>query len=178
MLHALTFPVTTRDHAQALDDVGDIDADANDVEHERCTVEEDVCFRGLEELDKEAQEADGGDDVQQAGDERRRLVKKAQVGFQLVVVGIGYRIGSPEEREVVGKGGEENAEKEAHGCDVLAGSRNEGRVGSEDRLTPDDEESRKGAGSAVVLGPGGLAWCYPRHDDGLAGEKGLCARYM
>lgn len=55
------------------------------------------------------------------------------------------------------------------GCDKGTGRRKK----KEGILTPYDEESRKGAGSAVVLRPGGLPWCYPRHDDSLAWEGSL-----
>jgi hypothetical protein len=57
------------------------------------------------------------------------LVDKAQVGFELVVVGGGYGVGGPEKGEVVGKGPEEDAQEEADGCDVLAGLRKRGAEG-------------------------------------------------
>jgi hypothetical protein len=55
--------------------------------------------------------------VQHAGDERRGLVHEAQVRLEVVEVG---RVGAdgvrgPEEGEVVGEGGEEDAEEEADG---------------------------------------------------------------
>jgi hypothetical protein len=43
-------------------------------------------------------------------------VQEAQVRLQLVVVGGLDRVGGPKEGEVVGEGGEEDAEEEADGC--------------------------------------------------------------
>lgn len=48
---------------QALDDIGNIDTEPDDVEDERGAVEEHVGLGGPKQLDEKAQEADGHDDV-------------------------------------------------------------------------------------------------------------------
>ncbi len=109
-------PDAGADEAQALDDVGDVDADADDVEHERRAVEQHVALGGLEQLDEEAAEAGADHDAQHARDEGRRLVHELEVRLQLVEVRGRDGVRGPEEREVIGELGEEDAEEEAHGC--------------------------------------------------------------
>lgn len=98
---------------QALDNIGDIDADPDDEQHERGAVKEHVALGRLEQLDEEAQEADGHDDVQQAGDQRRRLVQELEVDLELVKEGGRDRVGGPEEGVVVGELGKDDAQEEA-----------------------------------------------------------------
>ena len=68
---------TGGDDAQALDDVCDVDNDADGVQDETGAVEEEVRLGRLVQLDEEAQVADGDGDVQDARDQRRRRVHEA-----------------------------------------------------------------------------------------------------
>lgn len=108
-------PVAGGDEAQALDDVGEVDDDADDVEDERGAVKEQVRLAGLEELGEEAEEADRDGDVQDARDDGRRGVQELEVRLQLQEVGGLDGRGRPEQGVVVGEGGEEHAEEEG-GC--------------------------------------------------------------
>lgn len=99
--------------AQALDDVGDVDADADDVEHERRAVEQHVALGRLKQLGEEAQKAGDDHDAQHARDQGRRLVYELQVRLELVEIGRRDGIGGPEEREVIREFGEEDAEEKA-----------------------------------------------------------------
>ena len=112
-------PGAGRDGAHALDDVGDVDAHADDVQDQGGAVEEHVGLAGAEELDEEAEEADRDDDVEEAPDQGGRLVDEAEVRLELVVVRGRDGVRGPEEGEVVGEGGEEDAEEEADGCFVV-----------------------------------------------------------
>ncbi len=72
--------------AHALDNIGDVDACADDVENQGCAVKEDVRLGRAEELGEKAEEAEEDDDVEQARDERGGLVDEAEVGLELVEV--------------------------------------------------------------------------------------------
>lgn len=87
--------------AETLDDVGNIDAKADDVEDEGGAIEQEVGLAGAEELDEEADEANGDDDVEYAADEGRRLVEKLEMGLEVVQEVIGDGSLRPEEREIV-----------------------------------------------------------------------------
>lgn len=104
------------DDAQALDDVDDVDGDADHVEHQRGAVEEHVGLGGLVQLEDEADEAGADGDVQDAAYERRGGVQELEVGLQDVEVG-GRVLGQvPEDVVVVGEEGEEDAKEEACCC--------------------------------------------------------------
>lgn len=78
-VEAIVGPDLGADASQSLDNVGNIDTEADEVENERGAVKEKVGLAGSEELDEEAEEADRDDDVEDAADERRRLVNKLQM---------------------------------------------------------------------------------------------------
>ena len=109
-------PDAGADGAEALDGVGGVDGDANQVENSRSAVEEVVGLAGAVHLDGEADEDDGEDHVEHAADKRWRLVHKGQVLLQLSKELLGDRLLAPEEREVIGKRREKDAEEEACSC--------------------------------------------------------------
>lgn len=106
-------PEAGADGAQALDNVGDVDCHTDDVKDQRGAVEEEVCLAGAEELDEEAEEAHAHDDVEEAADERGRLVNELEVRLELIVVVEGDGLFGPEEGEIVREGREEDAQEEA-----------------------------------------------------------------
>ena len=104
------------DDPHALDDVGEVDDDAAHVEHKAGAVEEHVGLGGPVELDEEAEQARADDGVQDARDHGRWRVQEAQVPLQHDV-GVGRaRRRVPQDRVVVGKEGEEDAEGETGRC--------------------------------------------------------------
>ena len=113
-------PDPRADGAHALDDIRDIHTHSDDIEHQRGAIKQDVGLGRAEELDEEAEESDKGHYVEETGDEGGRLVDEAEVGLELVEVGVWDGVGGPEEREVVREGREEDAEEEADGCGLLA----------------------------------------------------------
>lgn len=78
-VEAIVGPDLGTDASQSLDNVGNVDTEADEVENERGAVKEEVGLAGSEELDEEAEEADRDDDVEDAADKRRRLVDKLQM---------------------------------------------------------------------------------------------------
>jgi hypothetical protein len=156
-------PCTSAHCPHPFDNIRNVDARADDIQRKRRAVEKDIGFRRPKELDEESEEAEEDDDVEEASDERRRLVDEAQVGFELVVVRGRDRRGGPEEGEVVGEGGKEDAEEEAGCCGgaVSLWVKEEGLRG---RHTADDEEGGERAGPLVVAGARGFRPVYPpRH---------------
>lgn len=126
--HSLIIPETAADGTQTLDNVGNVHGDPDEIENQRRAVEEEVGLARAEELDEEAKEADRDNDVEQAPDQRRRLVYKAQVRLQLVIVARLDELLGPQEGEVVRERGEEDAEEEANGwrgVSVVKGKRRE-----------------------------------------------------
>lgn len=72
--------------------------------------------------------------MQDARDDGRRGVQEAEVRFQFDEVGGGCGHGGPEEGEVVGEGGEEDAEEEGRRCvGRLVGVRGRGGEGGDGR---------------------------------------------
>lgn len=106
-------PEARADGAQTLDNVGDVDGDADEVQDQRGAVEEEVGLAGAEELDEEAEEPHAHDDVEEAPDERGRLVDELEMRLKHVVVIGGDRLLGPQEGEVVRKRREEDAQEEA-----------------------------------------------------------------
>ena len=100
------------DHAQTLDDVGDVDGDGAHVEKQAGAVEQRVGLGRPVQLDEEAQQAHGDDDVEDARHDRRGPVQLPQVRLHVVVPLRAGRSRCPEDRVVVGELGEENAQEE------------------------------------------------------------------
>lgn len=113
LLPLLGVPDLGADGAQALDGVGGVDGDDDEVEDHGGAVEEEVGLAGAPHLDDEAAKDGGQDNVEDARDEGRRLVHEAQVRFQLVKEPGGYGLPAPEEGEVVGEHRKEDTEEEA-----------------------------------------------------------------
>lgn len=111
-LELVRVPVVGADHAQALDDVGDVDADADEVHEQGGAVEEHVGLGGAEELREEAEEPQPHHDVEHAADQRRRPVQELEVRLQLVQVRGLDGVARPQQRVVVREHGEEDAEEE------------------------------------------------------------------
>lgn len=114
-IEAIVGPDLAADASQSLDNVGNVDTEADEVENERGAVKEEVGLARSEELDEEAEEADRDDDVEDAADEGRRLVDKLQMRLEMIKEVVGDGGLGPEEREVVGEGSEKDAEEEADG---------------------------------------------------------------
>lgn len=106
------------DASESLDNVGNVDAKPDKVEDERCAVKEEVGLARTEELDEEANETDGDDNVENAADERGGLVHELQMRLEMVVKVVGHRGLCPEEREVIRKGREKDTQEEADSYSV------------------------------------------------------------
>ena len=109
-------PDASGDGAHSLDDVARVDADANDVQDERRAVEQHVGLGRAEELHEKAEKAHEDDDVEDARDGGRRGVQELYVRLEKVVVRSLRRLRGPEQREVIGKLGKENAQEETDSC--------------------------------------------------------------
>ena len=92
---AFLVPDAGADGAQAFNNIGNVDADADEVENQGGAVEEHVRLGGLEELDEEAEEAGADGDVQDARDQGRRLVHELEVHLELVEEGRGDGLRGP-----------------------------------------------------------------------------------
>lgn len=101
------------DGSEALDDVGDVDTDADEIQDQRGAIEEEVGLGRTEELDEEATEADSDDDVEETVDQRRGLVHELEMGFEVIEEVFRNGVAGPEEGEVVGERREEDAQEEA-----------------------------------------------------------------
>lgn len=73
--------LTQRRETETLDDIRDVDSDTAHVEDEGGAVEEHIRFGGAVEFRDEASETEEDDDVEDSGDEWRRGVEEAEVGF-------------------------------------------------------------------------------------------------
>ena len=102
------------DSSETLDDVGNVDTDTDEVEDQRSTIEEEVGLAGTEELDEEAEETNGDDNVEHAADQRRGLMYDLEMDFKLVEEGLRNWVAGPEQGKVVGEGSEEDAQEEAY----------------------------------------------------------------
>jgi hypothetical protein len=112
VLPLLLLPDAVGDGAQAAERVGSVDGEGDEVEDEGGAVEEEVGLAGAPHLDKDADEDGEEHDVQDTADERGRFVDELEVRLVLVQVGRSGGVLGPEEREVVGKHGEEDTEEE------------------------------------------------------------------
>lgn len=112
MLPLVLLPHAICDGAQASNRVGGVDGEGDKVEDEAGAVEEEVGLAGAPHLDEDADKDDEEHDVQHAADERWRIMHELEV--RLVLVEVGRRSGRlvPEQREVVGEHGKEDAEEE------------------------------------------------------------------
>lgn len=112
-LPLISAPDIGADGSEALDNVGDVDTDADEVQDQRGAIEEEVGLGGAEELDEEATEADSDDDVEETVDQRRGLVHELEMGFEVIEEVFRNGVAGPEEGEVVGERREEDAQEEA-----------------------------------------------------------------
>lgn len=112
-IEAVVGPDLGTNASKSLDNVGDVDTETNEVEDERCAVKEEVGLAGTEELDEEANKADGDDHVKKTANERRRLVHKLQMRFEVVKEVVRHGSLGPKKGEIVRERCEENAQEEA-----------------------------------------------------------------
>ncbi|KAI6761082.1 hypothetical protein HG531_001635 [Fusarium graminearum] len=117
-VEAIVGPDLGADASKSLDNVGNVDTEADKVEDERCAVKEEVGLARAEELDEETDETDGDDNVENAADECGRLMHKLQMCLEMVEEVVGHGGLGPEERKVVRERREQDTQEEAHSCDM------------------------------------------------------------
>jgi hypothetical protein len=94
-IEAVVGPDLGTNTSESLDNVGDVDTEANQVENEGRAVKQEVGLAGAKELNEETDEADRDDNVENTANERWRLVYKLQMCFEVVKEVIGHRSLSP-----------------------------------------------------------------------------------
>lgn len=128
-VEAIVGPDLGADASESLDNVGNVDTEADKVEDERCAVKEEVGLTRAEELDEEADKTDGDDDVENAADECGGLVHELQMRLEMVEEVVGHGGLGPEEREVIRERREKDTQEEAHrGNDHESGKRTRSMV--------------------------------------------------
>lgn len=90
-IEAVVGPDLGTNTSESLDNVGDVDTETNQVENEGRAVKQEVGLAGAEELNEETDEADRDDNVEDTANERRRLVYKLQMCFEMIKEVIGHR---------------------------------------------------------------------------------------
>lgn len=117
-VEAIVGPNIGADASESLDNIGNVDTETDEVEDQRSAVKEEVGLARAEELDEEADEADGDDNVENAADKCGGLVHELQMRLEMVEKVVGNGGLGPEKREVVGERREEDTQEEADSCDM------------------------------------------------------------
>ena len=117
-VEAIVGPNIGADASESLDNVGNVDTETDEVEDQRSAVKEEVGLARAEELDEEADEADGDDNVENAADKCGGLVHELQMRLEMVEKVVGNGGLGPEKREVVGERREEDTQEEADSYDM------------------------------------------------------------
>jgi hypothetical protein len=107
----------TAHEPETLDDVGDVDGDTAHIQDQTSTIEEHVGLGRLVQLREHSGNANENDNVQDAGDQGRRGMEEAQVGFEIVIVRRRSGFARPEQRIVVREQREDDPEEEACCCE-------------------------------------------------------------